>query len=427
MNLEDRTDLVPFCVTDRDLFNAMLGDLPRSAIVKLIRHNQSLRNRHFKGFRITVKSPTLQLIGEAFRQEIVERNNFSLQQILCDSWLTLNEAVVKKGLASLGVDCTDVNKTDQWTGDVRETFGEDTRDASLRKLVNDLKDQYSSETILICVSILGREMDQLRLREIADSKLAALTRSNDKPALEKRLEIASENLSKIKKAHEDLCKKHEDEKSGLDSSIKDLEEALNDRQRDAEAANEGAKDLEQSLREIKDQLGQRRTELKVVVKEVQELKNEMRKQQNRRKAMLTRQQQESDKLVGNIRNRKGEIENINTQIEAAKKEVADTPNLDSSTTEKAKVDVQPEIKVLDAKSVEGSKTESTGAVVGNNTICYEAIQRVFRNAVVGCLRDRLPRIFPNDHLERMKKLFGDHWETAAKNALDSRVTSQAHS
>ena len=402
----------------------MLAGLQRHDIVQLLRHNQSLRNHHFKGFRITLKLPTLQQIGKAFRQEIVKRDNFSLQQILCEAWLRLNEKVVTKALASLGVDCTDVNKTDLWMGHVGEAFHEGTGDASLRKLVNDLRDQYSPETILICVSILGRETDQLWLRKLVDSELTAKTQSNDIPALEKRLELTREELSKIKKAYKGLSKKHEGEKSDLDSSIKNLEKSQNDQQRDVDAANKDVKDLAHSLNEVKGELGRRRTELKAMAKEVQKLNNEIRKQEGHRKAMLTRQQLETDNLVGDIDRQAGELENITALIEAARKETPETLTLDFPTEAGAeeKVAAHPAIKELDTKSLEDNNTESPGAFLDNNTICYEAIQRVFRNTVVGCLRDRMLAIFPNDHLERMKKLFGDQWEAGAKNALDSRVT-----
>lgn len=59
-------------------------------------------------------------------------------------------------------------------------------------------------------------------------------------------------------------------------------------------------------------------------------------------------------------------------------------------------------------------------MVGNNAICYQGIQRVFRNAVVGFLRARLPRAFPNDHLQQIKRLFGESWTKAAANAAQSR-------
>lgn len=59
-------------------------------------------------------------------------------------------------------------------------------------------------------------------------------------------------------------------------------------------------------------------------------------------------------------------------------------------------------------------------VLANNAICYQGIQRTFRNAVVTFLRDRLARLFPEDHIQRMKKTFGEDWEKAAQNAKQSR-------
>ena len=58
--------------------------------------------------------------------------------------------------------------------------------------------------------------------------------------------------------------------------------------------------------------------------------------------------------------------------------------------------------------------------LGNNAICYQGIQRTFRNAVVTFLRDRLARLFPEDHIQRLKKTFGEEWEKAAQNASQSR-------
>jgi tetratricopeptide (TPR) repeat protein len=59
-------------------------------------------------------------------------------------------------------------------------------------------------------------------------------------------------------------------------------------------------------------------------------------------------------------------------------------------------------------------------MVGNNAICYQGIQRVFRNAIVSFLREHLPRVFPKDHIQQMKKLFGETWEKGAADAARSR-------
>ena len=63
------------------------------------------------------------------------------------------------------------------------------------------------------------------------------------------------------------------------------------------------------------------------------------------------------------------------------------------------------------------RQKGTGKMLGNSAICYQGIQRVFRNAMVEFLRVRLPRAFPNDHLQQMKRLFGDGWRKAAAAAV----------
>lgn len=55
-------------------------------------------------------------------------------------------------------------------------------------------------------------------------------------------------------------------------------------------------------------------------------------------------------------------------------------------------------------------------MVGNNAICYEALQRTFRNRVVGYLRLRMAEVFPNEHLEKLKKPFAKEWGTLVTNA-----------
>ena len=59
-------------------------------------------------------------------------------------------------------------------------------------------------------------------------------------------------------------------------------------------------------------------------------------------------------------------------------------------------------------------------MIGNNAICYEAIQRVFRNAVVDYLRKRMADIFPSDHIERLKRPFANEWPALVANAKACR-------
>lgn len=61
----------------------------------------------------------------------------------------------------------------------------------------------------------------------------------------------------------------------------------------------------------------------------------------------------------------------------------------------------------------------------NLSLCYEGIQRVYRNAVVRHIRRCLTRDFPNDYLERLHKPFKkEEWEGIVANAELCRSTGE---
>jgi tetratricopeptide (TPR) repeat protein len=55
-------------------------------------------------------------------------------------------------------------------------------------------------------------------------------------------------------------------------------------------------------------------------------------------------------------------------------------------------------------------------MIGNNAVCYEAIQRCLRNRVVDYLRIRMTELFPQDHIEKLKKPIEKEWDTLVANA-----------
>jgi len=59
-------------------------------------------------------------------------------------------------------------------------------------------------------------------------------------------------------------------------------------------------------------------------------------------------------------------------------------------------------------------------IVGNNAICYEAIQRRLRNGIVDYLRLRMAEIFPLDHTEKLRKPFEKEWSDLVAKANASR-------
>ena len=59
-------------------------------------------------------------------------------------------------------------------------------------------------------------------------------------------------------------------------------------------------------------------------------------------------------------------------------------------------------------------------MIGNNAICYEAVQRILRNRLVDYVRLRMTELYPSDHLERLKKPFEKEWDILVSNAKACR-------
>lgn len=59
-----------------------------------------------------------------------------------------------------------------------------------------------------------------------------------------------------------------------------------------------------------------------------------------------------------------------------------------------------------------------------NVICYAGIQRIFRNAVLTFLRERLKAAFPSDYGDRIARPFRTEWDTVKKHAEMLRATGQ---
>ena len=61
----------------------------------------------------------------------------------------------------------------------------------------------------------------------------------------------------------------------------------------------------------------------------------------------------------------------------------------------------------------------------NFTICFEGIQRTYRNAIVRHLRTRLIIEFPADFSEKLRKPFKEtEWKAIEQNAFAPRVSGQ---
>ncbi len=64
----------------------------------------------------------------------------------------------------------------------------------------------------------------------------------------------------------------------------------------------------------------------------------------------------------------------------------------------------------------------------NNIVCYEGIQRIFRNSIVNLLRETFTEKFPDDFAEQLKSPFSkEEWETIKFHASLSRTSGDLSS
>lgn len=63
----------------------------------------------------------------------------------------------------------------------------------------------------------------------------------------------------------------------------------------------------------------------------------------------------------------------------------------------------------------------------NLVICYEAIQRIYRNSVVRLLRGRIREKFPSEWQEKLQAPFKKEWEAIRNNAMLPRATGELES
>src|SRR2546425_9551938 len=62
--------------------------------------------------------------------------------------------------------------------------------------------------------------------------------------------------------------------------------------------------------------------------------------------------------------------------------------------------------------------------LSNLTICYEGVQRIYRNAIVRHVRKCLGAAYPADYLDRLRRPFEKEWEKIRASARERRETGE---
>ncbi len=409
---------------DDRLLEMFIAKIPRSQLLDYLRANESFRNRYFPGFRISTVSPTHRQIASAYKREIVDRKNGKLASSLCAHWLRQQPALVTMALKSLGIQSENPADANSWIEDVHSKLDLEPQEDTFRRLVKALSSQFSRDDTHIFVSIISYGTNLQTLQKLVEEELVNL--ANDPQILKEHIKHSLQTAETKVKEFEQLGHELELQIQGeLAEAGGVLETTL---QKHDGLANCLAQD-EALIQRLKNQLEGIRTTLL----ERQRARDIAEKEKKKLSKLITRQREELSKIKITLEERLKEViqdrdqqssrvtelsaalENVEEQILAEQGQHIPVASISTGTESQLFTDTE---KMPLPDTSEPKK--DTLHILGNNAICYQGIQRTFRNAVVAFLRDRLTRVFPGDHLQRIKKLFGEDWEKAAQNANKSR-------
>jgi tetratricopeptide (TPR) repeat protein len=413
---------------DSHLFERFIDGIPRADLIEYARAHESLRNRYFPGFRFSSTVPNSRQILAAYEKEIIERSNPDLASSLCRHWIRRQPSLTHMALTALGISSKDPADADLWIEEVHDKLTRTSTEEVVRCLIDSLVAHFSDDDINIFISIISHGTDQQRLQSIVTQELQ---------------NVASDPLVQKRRIE-----------SGLEmarAEIKELEQlatALQAQSKGAMAlAGEVLNGLLQEDRELTTSLADDEERSKELTEQIEGLKKTLRECQNERDTKI----QNKQKLAKAIARQRESLSKINVDFEKRHKEV--TGDLDHKSiqvaekltaleqvnnrveerqkskapTSEVAVSRQPvseevlfNLVTAQSKIAQTEGQQPSVSPLKNNAVCYQGIQRTFRNAVVLFLRARLTRLFPDDHVQRVKKGFGDDWDKAAQNASKSR-------
>jgi tetratricopeptide (TPR) repeat protein len=408
---------------DANLLEKFISKIPRSQLIEYLRSNESLRNRYFRGFRISSTVPTLQQILTAYKREIIDHRNGKLASSLCATWIRQQPMLASAALKSLNVHSEDPTNAYAWIDEVHAKRALERHEECPRTLVHDLAARFSAEDIHIFVSIISYKSDQEALQKLVERELQNVTTNPQtvKEQLERNLEAAKSRLKELDLLGKDLegqvATKLAKGQELLDAKLREREELETRIDQDKMLIQA----LTGQLKEFESKLGERQQSQAAAEKQVAELSQFIKDQRNDFSKTQTTFKQRIEEVTDNrdqqeiyIAETTAKLQEINGQILVEESKRAQAKLIKDSGQLQLRSDISVPVPTSPSAS------DSHKPPLGNNAVCYQGIQRTFRNAVVTFLRDRLTRLFPEDHTQRVKKTFGEDWEKAAQNARQSR-------
>lgn len=408
---------------DGHLFDLFMEEIPDALLRDQLRKSQALRNRTFPGFRITKAIPGNQQIRAAFKREIVDRGNGELARFLSESWIKHHPAIAKEGATHFGESTSDPTDLEAWAKLTEIADDNSSLEINSRSAIRSLVKHYPADVIQIFVSIISLRIDHHILRQIIREELNADADqlSSKKTRLMEAKDQADASINQAEKAKVELQDALEKLTNEASTEIQAI---IENRDRAARTLAE----LRQSLESISTNIDQLIEQKKRVSEDCRSSEKE---QQSILKLLAEREGRFTSAKAQLLLRREAADESIKTQIAhkaALDQELSDIGESLKQAIQQTRAEqvgaleerngTQP----LAKESIEEAQHAADASPLGINAICYQGIQRIFRNAIVIFLRTRMTAVFPQDYLAKLKKPFGGDWAKAESHANTSRNT-----
>ena len=416
-----------FHFRDVQLCEAFMEDIPEIQLRERLRKSESLRNRTFPGFRVTKTLPTHRQMTTVFKREIVDRKDGDLASFLCTLWIRKHSSLAKDVLLLLGVETKTPEDARSWIGAVHQSLEQSSWENLIRTAVHSVADRYPNEQIQIFFSIVGYGKDQECLRRAVLDELdgVAADPSLRKNKILEAREAAHADVERLEALRLQLQRQLEGERKQALTELDDLNKEHERVSSEAEQFDKLINELTAQLERTKEEKNKAKEGYDALVKRLKGLAKAISVRKDNLSAREAKIQAEIEASDESVSRRSSQIVAFGEQLatlENTQKEKANVLPGDVATDKDSSqtahignapvtpvVTTTPEILIDDESRLEC------------NAICYQGIQRVFRNAVVSFLRDRMTRAFPKDWSSRLKKPFGDEWTKAESNANLSRA------
>ena len=151
---------IVFHLMDQELFELFVRSIRRPVLIEPLRNDSGLRNRHFRGYRISKSSPDVHAISKAYYKEINDERNGQLVDYLCRHWLLAHPELATAALERLGLRNVDLRQTGAWLPSAHTALADRGYLNTATEVTFALAFDNPIHDILIVLSILSVECEQ---------------------------------------------------------------------------------------------------------------------------------------------------------------------------------------------------------------------------------------------------------------------------